>query len=120
MGEKIEEYMDNSGNTVRDDDTVVYQFHVGVPERKISNAHKAAQTGPVREVTTVRKEIVPGLYGRVEVAKAPEGIVAIMIAQVWSRLDGGIDRSHALMSQDELTAAIDTLTQIRDAMENNP
>lgn len=78
-----------------------------------------ATISPVRTVTTTRQEIVPGVYGRVEVEKAPYGMVAIMIAQVWTRLDGCSDRSHAILTTDELTDAISTLTAIRDAMQAN-
>lgn len=134
MGEKLEEYLDNAGNTVRDDDTVVYDgreyrvayishlyvnldggrhnwlhlpFHVGVPERKVANAPKTAQPSPVREVTTVRKEIVPGVYGRVEVWEdCSEGGLAVDVKPI------RIDRAGMA----ELTNAIDTLTAIRDAM----
>lgn len=128
MGEKIEEYRDNSGNTVRDDDTVVYDgreyrvayishfyvnldggrgnwlhlpFRVGVPERKISNAPKAPQPSPVRTVTTTRQEIVPGVYGKVKVTA------------------GGYVHVNSMSCAYELTAAIQTLTAIRDAMQAN-
>jgi hypothetical protein len=61
--------------------------------------------GPVREVT--RKEIVTGVYGRVMVSKSKTHASDICV-----ELTGGIAFSRA-----ELTAAIDTLTQIRDAMQ---
>jgi hypothetical protein len=61
--------------------------------------------GPVRTVT--RKEIVPGAYGRVMVSKSITDASHICV-----ELTGGIAFSRA-----ELTAAIDTLTQIRDAMQ---
>lgn len=129
MGEKLEEYMDNAGNTVRDDDIVVYEggeyrvayishlyvnldggrgnwihlpFHVGVPERKISNATKASHLGPIRTMTTTRHEIVPGVYGRVVVERESNG-------------DLFIDARN-MQGSAELTAAIETLTAIRDAL----
>ncbi len=137
MGEKIEEYLDNAGNTVRDDDTVVYKgreyrvayishlyvnldggrgnwlhlpFHVGVPERKIPNAPNSAQPGPVRTVTTARHEIVDGHYGHLRVTRCPAypmGVVSIDLMY------------HGWWSENELTGLIDTLTAIRDAMQAN-
>ena len=60
-----------------------------------------AKEGPVRTVT--KKEIVPGVYGAVEIYDGQSGRVGIK----W----------HGFTSRDELTAAIETLTQIRDALE---
>lgn len=130
MGVKIEEYLDNAGNTVRDDDTVVYKgreyrvayishlyvnldggswgwlqlpFNVGVPERKVANAHKPANPSPVRTVTTTRHEIVPGVYGRVVVERESNGDMVI--------------DARNMITAGEITAAIQTLTAIRDAMK---
>lgn len=66
-----------------------------------------ANQGPVREVTTVRKEIVPGVYGKVEVWEdCSEGGMAVDVKPIRIYRAG----------MAELTAAIDTLTAIRDAM----
>lgn len=62
-----------------------------------------ANQGPVREVT--RKEIVPGVYGKVRVHDPGSKYVRINV--------------DAAMDADELTATIDTLTQIRDAMADS-
>lgn len=128
MGEKLEEYMDYAGNTVRDDDIVVYEgreyrvayishlyvnldggrgnwrhlpFHVGVPERKISNA-----PSQVRTVTTTRHEIVPGVYGKVVVESRVNGVRIKMTEAFYC-------------DPEDLTDAIQTLTAIRDAMQAN-
>ena len=58
---------------------------------------KAAKS-PVRTVT--RKEIVPGVYGAVGVQ------------------EGNLINVAYMRTVDDLTAAIKTLTEIRDAMEN--
>lgn len=62
-----------------------------------------ADQGPVREVT--RKEIVPGVYGSVKVHDPGLKYVRINV-------DAAID-------MDELTAAIDTITAIRDAIADS-
>ena len=63
-----------------------------------------ANQGPVREVT--RKEIVPGVYGKLSVGfDGPNGELLIDLTQG--------------LTEDELTAAITTLTQIRDAMADS-
>lgn len=130
MGDKIEEYIDNAGNSVRDDDIVVYDgseyrvayishlyvnldggrvnwchlpFHVGVPERKISNAPKDEQSGPVRTVTTT--QIIPGQYGCVNVYDPGSKYVRINV--------------DSAMDVEALTEAIHVLTAIRDAMQEN-
>lgn len=73
-----------------------------------------ASDGPVREVNVVRKEIVPGSYGHIWVERADNGMGMVMLGM----------RNNALkklpsvgLSAAELTAAIATLTEIRDAME---
>ena len=78
-----------------------------------------ANQGPVREVTTVRKEIVPGVYGRISVHKNTwaDGKVLLRFADSGGEVDL-YDAGH-YMSCDELTAAITTLTQIRDAMADS-
>lgn len=64
-----------------------------------------ANQGPVREVT--RKEIVPGVYGQIRVYDEPceKGHVCL----------GSVKVSYH-WTVDELTAALDTLTQIRAAL----
>lgn len=70
----------------------------------------AAKEGPVRTVT--RKEIVPGVYGCVSVSHAwPKLAVALIDPNVKADHIG-----HANLTKAELTDAIETLTQIRDAM----
>lgn len=71
-----------------------------------------AQPGPVRTVT--RHEIVPGVYGAVVV-----NAVSSTDDRVSLSLDSGIVLNHgkAVMTADELTDAIQTLTAIRDAMQ---
>lgn len=62
------------------------------------------QDGPVRTRTVT--EIVPGVYGHVHVEDHPDA--GIMVGIVTNNY-----------SADELTAAIETLTQIRDALKEN-
>ena len=68
---------------------------------------KAAKS-PVRTVT--RKEIVPGMYGRVNVADT---------AGQWIEIEFICEYGHTgrpRLTASDLTAAIKTLTEIRDAM----
>lgn len=67
-------------------------------------------TGPVRTVT--RKEIVPGVYGRVEVTA--DGAVRF----VWAR--GVTQGGPTLMSAPELRAAAAVLTELADALGEQP
>jgi len=73
--------------------------------------------GPVRTIT--RKEIVPGVYGSVSVHE----LTTDCTKSVWIALVGyGAEKEgtlHARLSTDELTAAIATLSEIADAMEEN-
>lgn len=62
---------------------------------------------PVRTVT--RTEIVPGVYGRIGVGLADSKSVLLGIT--------GHMNAYAQFSRPELTAAIATLTTIRDALE---
>lgn len=113
MGEKIEEYLDNAGNTVRDDDTVVYEGresdfpnkNVIVYDEDLGCCPKwriisRAQPSPARTVTT---RTVPNqcVIGHVEVTNH---------GKIWMR---------NVTTPDELTEAIATLTTIRDAMQAN-
>lgn len=63
-----------------------------------------ATRSPVRTVT--RKEIVPGVYGCVAVSDETADGVRVKL-------------EVARMSASDLTAAIQTLTEIRDAMQEN-
>lgn len=63
-------------------------------------------TSPVRTVTTTRREIVPGVYGRLRVSASITDSDDVCIEIV-----GGM-----AFSGQELTAAIATLTEIRDAL----
>ena len=75
--------------------------------RIISRAAKS----PVRTVT--RKEIVPGIYGKVSVADT---------AGQWIEIEFVGEYGHTgrpRLTASDLTAAIKTLTEIRDAMENH-
>jgi hypothetical protein len=73
---------------------------------------RRASSGPVREVT--RKEIVPGVYGRVKVFREESGEILLCFV---ARDGSEVSTSAHWMNCTELTAAIDTLTQIRDAMQ---
>ena len=64
-------------------------------------------TGPVRTVT--RKEIAGGRYGRLTVAPAENGNVAV-------KFNGALG-GYSMVSAAELRAAIATLTEIADALE---
>lgn len=72
-----------------------------------------AKQSPVREVT--RKEIVPGVYGKVSV-KGPNGASVGLCFVNHSPSENGHYLGHAWLSKYELTDAINMLTQIRDAM----
>lgn len=72
------------------------------PYWRIISSAIEAPTSPIRTVT--RKEIVPGVYGEVKVHDPGSKYVRINI--------------DAAMDITSLTAAIETLTQIRDAMED--
>lgn len=61
------------------------------------------QTGPVRTVT--RTEIVPGVYGNVMVEMDEKSVPVVWMNNFWT--NGNVE---------ELTAAIETLTAIRDAL----
>ena len=63
----------------------------------------AAPTGPVRTVT--RKEIVPGVYGGLEVGQAVNGLVFLAMP-------------IANFGQESIDALIANLTVIRDALED--
>lgn len=77
--------------------------------RIVSRANQAL-TGPVRTVTTTRKEIVPGVYGRLTVGDVNGQCVRVEVGR--SKVSDLINWWTA----DELTQAIATLTEIRDAL----
>lgn len=70
-----------------------------------------ANQGPVREVTTVRKEIVPGVYGRVCVSTADNNQVALKLTHQIGE--------YAMLDLSEMDALLATLTAIRDAMADS-
>lgn len=73
-------------------------------------------TGPVRTVTTTRQEIVPGVYGRLGIKTPPRSDIHDWVVSVsMVNLSGNHNVFHH-WTADELTAAITTLTSIRDAM----
>ena len=71
---------------------------------------KAAKS-PVRTVT--RKEIVPGVYGRICIDKS-EDTEKVALCFTGQYAPTGV----SVLTASDLTAAIATLTEIRDAMEN--
>lgn len=74
------------------------------------------EKGPVRTVT--RKEILPGVYGRIAVCENDyKHSVLIRLADAGGEYDEK-ETGH-YFSTDQLTAAIATLTEIRDALEQN-
>lgn len=75
-----------------------------------------AAKSPVRTVT--RKEIVPGIYGKVSVHQLRPDNGGYYIAMVDS-LTHKESTVHSPMTEADLTAAIKTLTEIRDAMQDN-
>lgn len=104
-----ERYVSQSINLIVDDDGEEFPWTVAT-FRIISRASKsttpapdvATPPSPVRTVT--RKEIVPGVYGFVRVHDPGSKYVRINI--------------DAAMSVADLTQAIETLTEIRDALVN--
>ena len=102
-GEKVEFW---NGGWHAKTDAVVYQGSVyRIPP--------AAKPSPVREVT--RKEIVPGQYGKVSVSYAWEGVNGVWLALVDPSVKSDFI-GYTQLNCADLTAAIDTLTEIRDAM----
>ncbi len=75
-----------------------------------------AAKSPVRTVT--RKEVVPGIYGKVSVHQLRPDNGGYYIAMVDS-LTHKERTVHSPMTSSDLTAAIATLTEIRDAMQDN-
>lgn len=69
---------------------------------RLATAASDTPASPVRTVTTTRQEIVPGVYGRVVVERESNGDLVI--------------DARNMQGVDELTAAINTLTEIRDAI----
>ena len=71
---------------------------------------------PVRTVTTTRQEIVPGVYGAVSVHALTSGEDDGVWIAFTSKEAAVAETYHARLSRDDLTAAINTLTEIRDAI----
>ena len=75
------------------------------------------QPGPVVTETITRKRIVPGVYGKVSVNELDRDSMDVR----WFAFVMGDHHKrktvHAQMTADDLTAAIATLTAIRDAMQ---
>lgn len=71
-------------------------------------------TSPVRTVTRTTTEIVDGVYGRITV----HGMSSNGIEIEFNKGDGWMfgHTGNAALSRTELTAAIQTLTEIRDAL----
>lgn len=70
--------------------------------------------GPVREVVTTRREIVPGVYDRLEVVDSDQDRVHLRLAA-----RGGIalaSNSTHVLSRDELDQLITNLTALRDVL----
>ena len=74
---------------------------------------RASQPSPVITETVTTQRIVPGVYGRVSIAGSSQTSVELEFVGEY----GPTGRS--LLSQVELTSAITTLTQIRDALAHN-
>ena len=119
MGNKLESYEDEFGNVVRDGDTVIYKgkeytviyistyyvnlagngglhlyFSTDVPYLKGGD-----KKSPVKVTTIVKKEIVPGVYGLVQV------------------FGSGNISTELITDKSELAETIKTLQLIHDAME---
>ena len=77
-----------------------------MPIWRIISRAPESPTSPIRTVTRTTKEIVPGVYGAVEVYNIDDG------DQIGVTMDCG-------MSPAELRAAAITLTEIADALEDN-
>lgn len=71
----------------------------------------ACDQSPVREVTTVRKEIVPGVYGRVCVSTADNNQVALKLTHQIGE--------YAMLDLSEMDALLTTMTAIRDTMADS-
>lgn len=119
MGSKLEFYEDEFGNVVRDGDTVIYKgkeytviyistYYVNLTEN--GGLHLYFSTGvpylkggdkksPVKETTIIKKEIVPGVYGLVQV------------------FGSGNISTELITDKSELAETIKTLQLIHDAME---
>ena len=74
---------------------------------------RASQPSPVITETVTTQRIVPGVYGRVSIAGSSQTSVELEFVGEY----GATGRSR--LSQAELTAAITTLTAIRDALTHN-
>ena len=75
-------------------------------------------TSPVRTVTTTRKEVVPGVYGRISIHKNAHDDGRVLVRLADSAGEVNLENCGHYMTSEELTAAIATLTEIRDALED--
>lgn len=73
-------------------------------------------TSPVRTVTTTRKEVVPGIYGRISIHKNAHDDGRVLVRLADSAGEVNLENCGHYMTSEELTAAIATLTEIRDAL----
>ena len=119
MGVKLESYVDEFGNIVKVGDAVIYKgkeytviyishsyvnltgngglhlyFCMGIPYLKGGD-----KKSPVKETTIIKKEIVPGVYGLVQV------------------FGSGNISTELITDKSELAETIKTLQLIHDAME---
>lgn len=88
-------------------------IYSGEGKWRIITRASESKPSPVREVT--RKEIVAGVYGKVSIheLKSDDGYPMMAISSdEWHKNK----TVHIPMSHEDLTAAIATLTEIRDAM----
>jgi hypothetical protein len=77
------------------------------------------QPGPVVTETITRKRIVPGLYGKVSVHELDRDSMDARWFAFVAGDDHKLQTVHTRMTADDLTAAIATLTAIRDAMQDD-
>lgn len=77
-------------------------------------------TGPVRQVTTTRTEIVPGTYGRVWVDLPAHGDNGVNPDDIWAAIVPRGPSTHKIvmcaLNAEELDATAATLTQLAAAL----
>lgn len=95
----------------------------GHPDHLVREWVEPADEGPVRTVT--RREIVPGVYGRVLVTEADKGDAEQGYGGVcveWCNRNGdphsNNDRDPALMTAHELRSAAMVLSQLAEALDD--
>ena len=82
--------------------------------RALDAEAELAPTGPVRTVT--RKEIVPGVYGKVSIHQLRGDNGQVYLALLSCPADK-VNTAHVQMTATELRAAVATLSEIADALE---